>query len=123
LAIRSRAFSANSGQFEAGSTTTGSSLRPSTPPASFSSSMAIRATSFSEVSLMAMVPDSECRMPTLMGPVSEASAWAGAGAVAVPGAGADSFFSQAPSRAVVPMAHAPRARALARIPPPRRARP
>ena len=28
--------------------------------------MVIRATSFSDVSEMAMVPDSECRMPTLM---------------------------------------------------------
>src|ERR687892_572866 len=32
LVISSRAFSANSGQFEAGSTTTASSFLPSTPP-------------------------------------------------------------------------------------------
>ena len=68
--IRSRAFSANSGQFEAGSTTTGSSLRPSTPPASLISSMVINATSLSDVSLIAIVPDSECRMPILIGPLS-----------------------------------------------------
>jgi hypothetical protein len=60
------AFSANSGQLEAGSTTTGSSFLPSTPPLALISSMAISATSFSTVSEMAMVPDSECRTPTLM---------------------------------------------------------
>jgi len=43
--------------FDAGSTTTGSSLRPRTPPAALISSIVIRATSFSEVSLIAMVPD------------------------------------------------------------------
>jgi hypothetical protein len=64
--ISSRAFSANSGQSEAGSTTTASSGRPSRPPASFCSSMSISMTSFSVVSEIAMVPDSECRMPTLM---------------------------------------------------------
>ena len=62
-----RAFSANSGQFDAGSTTTGWILRPRTPPFALISSMVIRATSFSEVSLMAIVPESECRMPTLIG--------------------------------------------------------
>ena len=68
--------------------------------------MAIRATSFSEVSLMAMVPDSECRMPTLIGPVSALGASPaagrrrGGGAVA---AGA-SFFSQAANRAKAPSA-------------------
>ena len=81
--ISSRAFSANSGQFEAGSTTTGSSLRPSRPPCALISSMVISATSLSDVSLMAIVPESECRMPTLIGPVSSALA---AGAAAAAGA-------------------------------------
>src|ERR1700690_2142936 len=66
LLMSSRAFSANSGQFEAGSTTTGSSLRPSTPPFLFCCSISMSITSLSVVSLIAMVPDSECRMPTLM---------------------------------------------------------
>ena len=63
----SRAFSANSGQFDAGSTTTASSFRPSTPPFLFCSSISISMTSFRVVSLIAIVPDSECRMPTLIG--------------------------------------------------------
>ena len=66
LLISSRAFSANSGQFEAGSTTTASSFLPSRPPFLFCSSISISITSFSVVSLIAMVPESECRMPTLM---------------------------------------------------------
>ena len=66
LLISSRAFSANSGQFEAGSTTTGSSFLPSRPPFLFCSSISISITSFSVVSLMAMVPESEWRMPTLI---------------------------------------------------------
>ncbi len=66
LVISSRAFSANSGQFEAGSTTTASSFLPSTPPFLFCSSIRKRMVSFSVVSLMAMVPESECRTPTLM---------------------------------------------------------
>ncbi|MNS45203.1 hypothetical protein D3C72_776650 [compost metagenome] len=61
-----RDFSANSGQFDAGSTTTASSFLPITPPLALISSMVISATSFSDVSEMAMVPDRECRMPTLM---------------------------------------------------------
>ena len=69
-----RAFSAKSGQFDAGSTTTGSSFLPSTPPLALISSIAISVTSFSTVSLIAIVPDSECRTPTLM--VSAASAGA-----------------------------------------------
>ena len=68
-----RAFSANSGQLEAGSTTTASSLRPSTPPLAFCCSISISMTSFSVVSLIAMVPESECRMPTLIGPVCAAA--------------------------------------------------
>jgi len=62
----SRAFSANRGQSEAGSTTTASSCLPSTPPFLFCSSMSISMVSFKVVSLMAMVPDSEWRIPTLM---------------------------------------------------------
>ena len=65
FSISSRAFSANSGQSEAGSTTTGSSCLPSRPPCLFCSSIRNSMTSFSAVSLMAIVPDSECRMPTL----------------------------------------------------------
>ncbi len=65
--MSSRAFSAKSGQLEAGSTTTGSSRRPSTPPLAFCCSMSISITSLSVVSEIAIVPDSECRMPTLMG--------------------------------------------------------
>ena len=66
LLISSRAFSANSGQLEAGSTTTASSFLPSRPPFLFCSSISISITSFSVVSLIAMVPESEWRMPTLM---------------------------------------------------------
>ena len=62
------AFSAKSGQFDAGSTTTASSFLPSSPPFLFCSSIIIRTVSFSVVSLMAIVPESECRMPTLIGP-------------------------------------------------------
>ncbi len=72
--ISSRAFSANSGQFDAGSTTTASSLRPSRPPFLFWASISIRTVSLSVVSLIAMVPDSECRTPTLIG-----GCWARAG--------------------------------------------
>src|SRR5450830_758131 len=59
-------FSANRGQLEAGSTTTGSSFLPSTPPLALISSMAISTVSFNTVSEMAMVPERLCRMPTLM---------------------------------------------------------
>src|SRR6202046_4471681 len=62
----SAAFSANSGQFEAGSTTTASSFLPSTPPFLFCSSIIIRTVSLSVVSLIAIVPESECITPTLM---------------------------------------------------------
>src|SRR6188474_1155898 len=78
LVISSRAFSAKSGQLEAGSTTTASSFRPSTPPDLLMFSIVISATSRSDVSLMAMVPDREWRIPTLIGPVSEALAGAAA---------------------------------------------
>src|SRR6476619_2852503 len=61
-----RAFSANNGQFEAGSTTTASSFLPMTPPLELISSIAISVTSFNTVSLIAIVPDNECRTPTLI---------------------------------------------------------
>jgi hypothetical protein len=61
-----RPFSANSGQLDAGSTTTGSSILPFTPPLALISSMVISAMSLSDVSEIAMVPDNECRIPTLM---------------------------------------------------------
>src|SRR5271167_4559379 len=76
LLISSRAFSANSGQLEAGSTTTASSLRPSTPPFLFCSSISMSMTSFNVVSLIAIVPESECRMPILIGGSSACSACA-----------------------------------------------
>ena len=63
----SRARSANSGQSDAGSTTTASTGLPSRPPLAFCSSTIIRTVSFRVVSLMAIVPESECRTPTLMG--------------------------------------------------------
>ncbi len=66
FSMSSLAFSANSGQFEAGSTTTASSFLPSTPPFLFCSSISISITSLSVVSLIAIVPDSECRMPILI---------------------------------------------------------
>src|SRR3954451_6699065 len=66
LVINSRAFSAKSGQSDAGSTTTASSFLPSSPPFLFCSSISISMTSFSVVSEIAIVPESECRMPTLI---------------------------------------------------------
>ena len=72
LEISSRAFSANSGQFEAGSMTTASSFRPSTPPLAFWSSISISITSFNVVSLIAIVPESEWRIPILIGPCARA---------------------------------------------------
>ena len=60
-----RAFSANSGQLEAGSTTTGSTFMPITPPWALISSIAISTVSFNTVSLIAIVPESECSTPTL----------------------------------------------------------
>ncbi len=66
FSMSSFAFSANSGQLEAGSTTTASSFLPSRPPFLFCSSISISITSLSVVSLIAMVPESEWRMPTLI---------------------------------------------------------
>src|SRR4029453_12791370 len=59
------AFSANRSQFEAGSTTTGVIFLPITPPFALISSTAMRTVSRSETSLMAIVPESECRTPIL----------------------------------------------------------
>src|SRR6201982_1948881 len=66
LVISSRAFSANRGQVEAGLATTASSFLPSKPPFLFCSSMSMSTTSLSVVSLIAMVPESEGRTPTLV---------------------------------------------------------
>src|SRR4030081_4038140 len=66
LVMSSRAFSAKSGQFEAGSTTTASTFLPSNPPFLLMSSTIIKTVSLSVVSLIAMVPDSECNTPTLI---------------------------------------------------------
>jgi hypothetical protein len=52
---------------DAGSTTTGWILRPITPPLALISSTAIRTTSRSETSLIAIVPDSEWSTPILIG--------------------------------------------------------
>src|SRR5688572_4570781 len=71
-----RAFSANVGQSDAPSSWMGTIFLPSTPPLALISSMAIISASRTDVSLMAMVPLSECRMPTLM--VSSALTTAGA---------------------------------------------
>src|ERR1700692_4008231 len=68
-----RAFSANSGQLDAGSTTTASSFLPSNPPFLFWASIIIRTVSFSVVSLRAMLTESECSTPTLMVPWAAAT--------------------------------------------------
>src|SRR5580698_3049269 len=57
--------------------------------------MVMSATYLSDVSLMAMVPDSECRMPILIGPLSSAGAGAAGAAGAAPGAGAGASLLQA----------------------------
>ena len=59
LLMSSRAFSAKSGQFDAGSTTTASSFLPSNPPFLFCSSMSMSMTSFNVVSEIAIVPERE----------------------------------------------------------------
>src|SRR6266852_8742691 len=73
LVSSSRAFSANSGQFDAGSTTTGSIFLPRRPPLALTSATSINIRSFRMVSLIAIVPDSEWSIPILM--VSSAFAW------------------------------------------------
>ena len=61
------AFSAKRSQFDAGSTTTGWIGRPITPPLALISSTAISTTSRRETSLIAIVPDRECRTPIFTG--------------------------------------------------------
>ena len=68
LARRSRAFSAKSGQFDAGSTTTASTFLPKSPPFLLRSSTIIRMVSLSVVSLIAIVSDNECNTPILIVP-------------------------------------------------------
>jgi hypothetical protein len=107
LVMSSRAFSANNGQFDAGSTTTASSFFPSTPPFLFCSSMSMSMTSLSVVSLIAMVPESEWRMPILI------VSWACAGsaptspsanpAVAASQRRANGRFATAPMNACIAM--------------------
>jgi hypothetical protein len=75
---KSRAFSAKSGQFEAGSSTTASTFLPSSPPFLLMSSTIIRMVSLRVDSLIAIVPDSECKTPILI--VSRV--WAPAGLAA-----------------------------------------
>src|SRR5580704_11234977 len=92
------AFSAKSGQLDAGSTTTASNFRPSTPPLAFCCSISISMTSFSVVSLIAMVPESECRIPTLIGPVSAALAGAIIVVLATPSAASVTVAAPSPPR-------------------------
>src|SRR6202022_4748306 len=70
------AFSANNGQLEAPSTTTGSICLPRTPPPLFISSNANSSVSRSEVSLIAMVPESECKTPILTFPLLTSTSFA-----------------------------------------------
>src|SRR5215471_197815 len=75
--------------------------------------MAMSAVSFSDVSLMAIVPERECRMPTLIGPLSSvagaAAATGAAGAalagaaVAGAGAGGESPLLQAKNAPARPL--------------------
>src|SRR3954447_21431035 len=69
-------FSAKVGQSEAPSSTIGSSFIFMTPPAALSSSIAIRVASRTEVSEIAIVPESEWRTPTLIVPPPVAAAGA-----------------------------------------------
>src|SRR4051795_7090828 len=97
LVISSRAFSANSGQLEAGSTTTASTFLPNKPPFLLRSSTIIRMVSFSVVSLIAIVPDSECSTPILIVPW----VWASAAPVAAASAPAASTARQIPFKNVM----------------------
>src|SRR5919202_1984838 len=67
------AFSANVGQSEAPSSITGTIFCPSTPPAALISSIAISSASFTETSLIDIVPLSECKIPTLISPLVAAA--------------------------------------------------
>src|SRR5438093_1269947 len=64
--ISLRVFSANVGQSDAPSSMTGTIFLPITPPLALISSMASSVASFTEVSLMDIVPLSECSTPTLI---------------------------------------------------------
>ncbi len=70
----SRAFSAKSGQSDAGSTTTASIWQPNNPPAAFCLSTSISMVSFNVVSEIAIVPESECSTPILIGSAHSAAA-------------------------------------------------
>ena len=83
------AFSAKRSQFEAGSTTTVSIIRPITPPLALISSTAIITVSRNDTSLMAMVPLRECKMPILIG--------------SLPAAYDRAQLPKLPSRAATPM--------------------
>jgi len=58
--------------FDAGSTTTASICLPITPPFLLISSIVINATSLSDVSEIAIVPDNEWSIPTFIGPLDSA---------------------------------------------------
>lgn len=60
-----RVFSTNKAQSEAGSTTTASRCLPRCPPLAFCASISISMVSVSVVAIT-IVPDSECRTPTLI---------------------------------------------------------
>ena len=93
------AFSAKVGQSEAPSSITGTICLPSTPPAALISSIASSSASFTETSLIDMVPLSECRMPTLISPLVVAAAGDGlrASAAAVVAAAVGAAVVAAPS--------------------------
>src|SRR5262249_20337196 len=77
LEMSSRAFSAKSGQFEAGATTTASTFLPKRPPCLLTSSTLIRTVSFSVDSLVSHRARTERRPPSFY------SSWACAGVSAV----------------------------------------
>src|SRR6185436_20979953 len=66
--------------------------------------MVIRATSLSDVSLMAMVPDRECKMPTLMGPVALPAGVKGAAVSLATGSFVASVFVSGPLQPNMPRA-------------------
>jgi len=68
LSTSLRAFSAKVAGSEAGSSTTGVIFMPLMPPAALISSIAISVALFSDSSMMAVVPVSENRTPTLISP-------------------------------------------------------
>src|SRR3569832_2475352 len=66
FSISSRAFSAKSGQLDAGSTTTASSILPSKPPNKNNTTNRNNNETNNKDTEFAIVPDSECRIPTLI---------------------------------------------------------